>query len=300
LKSVSTVQIAMITVAISGLAWGVFWMPLRALDAAGITGIWAVVLFNMTPALLLLPVLVFRFRQMVAAGWSLQISGMIAGTALVLYSGALIFTEVVNALFLFYLTPFWSTLLSRLVMKEPITKIRWLTMIVALIGLIVILRLDQGLNITFNAGDWIGLASGIVWAVAAVRINANEESRPLEYTVTFFFWGTIVALILTWLPLERTSIAPEWSAIQPTLWWLIPVAIFLIIPPAYAVMWGASLISPGLLGILFMTEIGAGAVSAAIFAGEPFGAREAIGIILIAIAGLLEPVSDIFRNRRAD
>ena len=299
MQRLSIEHIAMIVVALSGLGWGIFWMPLRGLDTAGITGLWAVVIFNLVPLLLLLPVFITRIVKIRQSGWPLQISGMFAGTALVLYSGSLIFTEIVNALFLFYLTPFWSTLLARFVLNEPITRIRWLTMAIALLGLIVILRLDQGLDITFNAGDWMGLASGIFWAIAAVRINATDDLHPMDYTVSFFFWGTLVAIALTLLPLERTATFPDWATIQSVLWWFIPVVIILIIPPAYAVIWGATLISPGLLGILVMTEIGAGAISAAIFAGEPFGAREALGIFLIAIAGLLEPVSDVIKQRRA-
>ena len=47
---------AMLAVALSGPAWGIFWIPLRALGEAGIAGAWAVGLFYALPALLLAPV----------------------------------------------------------------------------------------------------------------------------------------------------------------------------------------------------------------------------------------------------
>lgn len=95
----------MVAVAAAGLAWGVFWIPLRALDEAGVSGVWAVVLFYVLPTLLLAPIFLLRRSQIVAGGWSLQIVGMLAGIALVCYAGALIFTEVVRATLFYYLTP---------------------------------------------------------------------------------------------------------------------------------------------------------------------------------------------------
>ena len=58
----------------------------------------------------------------------------------------------------------------------------------------------------------------------------------------------------------------------------------------YASMWGAPKLSPGLVGLLYMTEISAGAVTAAIWAGEAFGAREILGLALISLAGVLDVV----------
>ena len=89
------------------------------------------------------------------------------------------------------------------------------------------------------------------------------------------------------------------NAIVSVLYWMIPVAVILIIPPAFALMWGASVISPGLIGILFMTEVSVGAVTAAIWAGEPFGLREALGVVVITTAGALEPIYSLLKSRQS-
>ena len=47
-----------------------------------------------------------------------------AGLALTLYTFAFIYTEVVRAMLLFYLTPVWSTVLARLVLGDAITSLR--------------------------------------------------------------------------------------------------------------------------------------------------------------------------------
>jgi drug/metabolite transporter (DMT)-like permease len=48
-----------------------------------------------------------------------------------------------------------------------------------------------------------------------------------------------------------------------------------------------------------MTEISVGTATAAIWAGEPFGAREIAGVVLISAAGLVESLSDFMKWRRA-
>lgn len=289
--------IAMAAVALAGFTWGVYWIPLRALDGAGIPGPWAIVAFYLLPVVLLLPLYVARRRSLLAGGWPLHVAGLLAGTALVTYAVALIFTDVVRALLFYYMTPLWSTLLARAILGERITPARLGTMALGLAGLLLILRFEGGLGGALNLGDWMGLASGLIWAGAAVYMKRHEGASGVDFALSYFFWGGVVALALTLLPFEAAPM-PDWSTIGAVLIWLVPVALILIIPPAFAVMWGATILSPGLLAMLFMTEISAGTVTAAIWAGEPFGMREAAGVILISAAGLCEPLFGFFKRRR--
>ena len=92
---------------------------------------------------------------------------------------------------------------------------------------------------------------------------------------------------------------PSTADIIPLLYWMVPIIVLLVLPGAFASLWGPKFLNPGLVGLLFMTEIIFGSISAALFAGEPFGSREISGILLIASASLLEPLSDILWARRA-
>ncbi|MEG6509238.1 DMT family transporter [Methyloligella sp. 2.7D] len=297
MTKLSTENTAMLAVALSGLAWGLFWIPLRALDVAGIMGVWAVVLFYVLPALFLLPAIILRRRRIIAGGWRLHLAGLLAGTSLVCYAGALVFTDVVRALLFYYLTPVWSTLLARVLLGERITMHRWAMIGLALTGLMFILRVDEGLGGAFNIGDWMGIAGGLLWAVAAVVMNSDEGGNGIDFTLSYFVWGSVAALLLALLPIEGATSAPDWETIRSVLWWIVPVAIVLVIPPAFAIMWGATVLSPGLLAILFMTEISAGTVTAAIWADEPFGLRQILGVLLITAAGVLEPVTNLLRGK---
>ena len=97
----------------------------------------------------------------------------------------------------------------------------------------------------------------------------------------------IAAIVLAISPMAGEIEFPDWSVIVDVLPWTIPVAI-IVIPGAYAAFWGAPHLNPGVVGLLFMTELSVGGITAAIWANEPLGARELTGIALISIAGLIE------------
>jgi drug/metabolite transporter (DMT)-like permease len=56
------------------------------------------------------------------------------------------------------------------------------------------------------------------------------------------------------------------------------------------ILWGSQRVDPGRVGLLLMTECVVGTASAALFSGEPFGWREALGSVLILGAGTVEVV----------
>lgn len=294
-------NMATMAVAMSGLIWGILWIPLRALNAAGIDGLWTTVVFYAFPAALLAPLYIFRWRHLIQGGLSLHLPSLLAGLGLVLYAEALLYTQVINAMLLYYLTPLWSTLLARFLLGERIFLDRWISMILAFAGILIIFKIDTGIPLPKNIGDWMGFASGIVWAFAAVYMKKSGKQNTMDVTLCYFLWGSISALILTQLPMEEAQQPPTLAQLHDVLGWLIPVVVILIIPPAIAILWGASVLSPGILGILFMTEISTGSISAAIWANEPFGLREILGITFISLAGLWEPLrGSLGANKRVE
>lgn len=284
---------------VAGLVWGVFWIPLRALDEAGISGVWAVVVFYALPSMLLMPLIILRRHRLIRGGIRLHLAALLAGTALVLYSGSLIFTEVVRALLFFYITPIWSSLLARIVLAERITPERWATIGLASVGLATILRLDQGFDIALNLGDWMGLGSGVIWAFAAVTLRSGPSDQGIDYTILYFLWGSIAAFALALLPSTGSGVAFSLDGLFAVLPWIIPVMLFLVIPSSFVIMWGAAIISPGLVPLLFMTEISAGTITAGLWANEPFGSREIAGVVLITAAGIFEPLRGLIQERRS-
>ena len=296
MRNVSTETLAKLACAYSGVAWGLFWFPLRWLGEAGIEGPWIGVVFFACQAGLLIPFVAFRGKQMTAGGIGLVITTFFAGGAIALYALAIVYTDVIRAMMLFYLTPVWSTLLARWILKEPITALRWTAIGLAMTGMLVIFGIDVGVPWPRNFGDWLGLVSGIMWACAAVRLNLDRTNHPLEITFGFFAWGMLFCLALPLLSVAGAAAIPEIDAVILSLPWLMPLLALIVVPGAFAAMWGARLIDPGIVGILFMTEIIIGTITVAIWAGEPFGLREITGVLLICAAGLIESVWDLIKR----
>ena len=278
---------ASLACAYSGIAWGLFWIPLRGMDNAGVTDAWATVLFYGIPLLLFSPWIFVNWRRIARCGWSLHFIGIATGVSLAFYSNALLYTEVIRGLVLYYTTPVWSLLLARIVLGENITAARILAILFGLAGMLVMFGIDVGLPWPRNIGDWMALIGAMGWAVAAVLLRKDDGSRSMEICSVYFINGVIAAIVLAISPMAGDIEMPDWSVIVDVLPWTIPIAI-IVIPGAYAAFWGAPHLNPGVVGLLFMTELSVGGITAAIWANEPLGVRELTGIGLITLAGLSE------------
>ena len=272
----------------AGAVWGLFWIPLRGLESAGLHDLWAMVVYFAVPSLFVLPVVALRRARIRRAGLPLLLTVVTSGMALTLYSASIVFTDVIRALMLFYLMPIWSAILARALLGERILPIRIIAMSLAALGMLVLFGLGVGWPVPRNIGDWMGLAGGFFWALTVVRVRMHEDHSAMDLTCGFFLCGLVLSGA-TALALSPGH-APALDQTSPALPGLILFVILLVIPGTYASLWGPKYVNPAVASLLFMTEIVVGAISAALFAGEPFGLRETIGVTLIACASLLEPL----------
>ena len=272
----------------AGAVWGLFWIPLRALEDAGINGLWITVVYFLIPTICLIPIVLSRWQHVKQGGISLQLTTMLSGGALLLYSTSIVYTDVVRAMLLFYLTPIWATILARIFLGDLITPSRILAMLMAILGMLTIFGLGARFPIPQNIGDWLGIGSGFLWAVAMVRIRMSESHSAIELTAGFFQWSLIFSAGAAFL--LAPSQIPKIEQVLPALPLLLIFMALLVLPGTYASLWGPKYLSPGVVGLLFMTEIIVGAISVALLAGEPFGIRELMGVLLIAGASMLEPL----------
>ena len=272
----------------AGAVWGLFWIPLRALEDAGINGLWITVVYFLIPTICLIPIVLSRWQHVKQGGISLQLTTMLSGGALLLYSTSIVYTDVVRAMLLFYLTPIWATILARIFLGDLITPSRILAMLLAILGMLTIFGLGARFPIPQNIGDWLGIGSGFLWAVAMVRIRMSESHSAIELTAGFFQWSLIFSAGAAFL--LAPSQIPKIEQVLPALPLLLIFMALLVLPGTYASLWGPKYLSPGIVGLLFMTEIIVGAISVALLAGEPFGIRELMGVLLIAGASMLEPL----------
>lgn len=275
-----------IVVTLAGMSWGLVWLPMRLLDEIGLRGAWASFAVFVTAVVLLSPLMIARRRRLFAGGTDLLVTGMIIGGAFALYATALVLTEVVYTILLFYLTPVWGTLLGRIMLGERITAGRLLALVFGIAGLLVVLGFDRGLPLPRNIGDWMALLSGIAWAYGSLRVYRSKATSPWESTNAFFAGGLLVTLVVVLIPIDTPT--PSAESLVAAAPWLFAFTAMYLVPSFLVLLWAASRLSPGRVGLLLMGEVVIGVISAALLTDEPFGRRELIGTILIVGAGVIE------------
>lgn len=278
---------ASIALIFGGVLWGLFWIPMRFLEDLGLHGAWAglVVYVGGSIGVVLLMLLgQFRIRKL---SLDLVICGLLTGSAFSLYALSLAFTEVVRAILLFYLTPIWGTLLGRAFLGERFTVNRLLALGLAFVGLLVVLGIGANLPVPQNLGDWLALTSGVFWALGTMRIYQMGDVPVFDQTAAFLGGALVVTLVamLCW-PAALTAGVPVGEVVGQMHWGLVMTAY--ILPMLFLTIWPASLLTPGRVGVLLMSEVFVGVFSAGMFAGETFGWREGLGAALIVSAALVE------------
>ncbi len=283
----------------AGLCFGIFWLPLRMVEQAGIAAPWAQAIFLGLPALICVP-LAWRNRREFLRGRGGLLGGIIAGVAFALYAASLLYTDVVRAVLLFYLLPIWGFLLGWAILGDRITAVRWLAIVLGVAGMAIIFADDTGLPLPQNIGDWFGLASGLFFALGCTLILTDKRVGAVTHTVNFFVVGALISVLVAWAMTARGTIdLPDTAALSGTLIWFLPVAVFFILPAGFATIYAPAKLNPGVVGLLFMIEIAVAVISAALLAEEHIGLREMIGLPLILCAGLVEPVLILRRARAA-
>ncbi len=275
-----------IAVALCGAMWGIFWYPLRWFDDQGVGGGWVSLIFNAVAMLAPLPWLVQRKAW---NGFCAQtLTGLLLGSAFSLYTVSLVMTDVIHAILLFYLTPVWSTLAGWLFLGERLSLARIAAMVLGFAGMACILGVADGVPLPRNAGDWVALASGVCWSVGSLRSYARPAPGIALTVFTFSGGGFISAAIILTISAGLSMPLASAGNFVPVLPWIIVLALTIFVPPTFLVLWAAQRIDPGRVGILLMTEVVVGSITAALFSGESFGAAEFLGTALIVCAGLIE------------
>ena len=284
------VLLASIAIAVSGAIWGVYWIPLRELDSNGITASWTSFLTFGATGIFFAVAFLVQWMKTGRLPWGVLLTGVLSGTCVIFYAVALVVTEIVKTVLLFYMTPVWSTILGRILLNENITPFRICAVVLGLTGLFVILGVADGIPRLSNLGDLLALASGLLWSYATVRIRDDDKAAVWEQVGGFYLGGALASVLFIFLPIHGLDQAPTLEIVIESSFWLL-VFVVAYLPSLFLVFWGAQILSPARVGILMMSEIIFGVTSAAWLSGEPFGWTQIIGITLIFGAAVID-VSD--------
>ena len=271
-------------IAISGALWGLYWIPVRHLQGAGVGVVWMTLGLFVAALAMFVPVLVRYPPARAVFAPRMLVTGLLTGGAFVLYTVSIVLTEVVAAILLFYLSPVWATVLGRVLLAERLTASRLAALILGLGGLWVVLGGESGVPLPRNAGDWCALTAGVMWALGTLRVHQDASTSSAAHAAALFVGGTAVIAVVVLAP-DIAGPAPAVAAPSAAI---VLVLAALSVASAWGILWGARLLSPGRAGLLLMMEVITGLASAAALAGEPFGVAQIVGSALIVAAPLAE------------
>ncbi|MEP2139262.1 MAG: EamA family transporter, partial [Erythrobacter sp.] len=168
-----------------GVLWGLYWIPLKQVEAAGLAGAAPSALVFGAGFVMILPLVIWRWRSILERKGDLAIAGLLAGTSIGLFTAALTQTEIVRAILLFYLTPVWSTALGMVVLGHKPTVARFGTLALGLVGLCVVLGLEGGLPWPRNIGDVMALIAGVSWSLVSLKLYRMPSVPVPDLIVAF-------------------------------------------------------------------------------------------------------------------
>ncbi|MCZ8079983.1 MAG: DMT family transporter [Rhodobacteraceae bacterium] len=282
----STPALASAIVLITGIFWGVYWLPVRAIADLGLDGAWGTGAITLAAALFLFPVVLARASTLRSANAIGMASIALGGAAFALYSIGFLYGKVALVVLLWFFSPVWSVLIAKYLLRWHVPKLRLVAIAVGLAGLFIMLGGDGGLPVPGSLGEWMAFIGGLIWALATAGMRLKSDVPPLPAAFLFAIGATITSFafapFLEPLPTIALSDLPLLSAqvlLTGGLWWGASIA---------ALMWATLRLDPARVGILLMTEVIFGAITAAIFAGESLSTSEMIGGALVILCGLLE------------
>jgi drug/metabolite transporter (DMT)-like permease len=274
-------------VATSALFWGTTWIPLREIVRVGLPQSWSGVLIFAIPALIALPMALYRWRPIRDGGLPLLAVALGVGACNALFAVSLTFGEVGMIVLLFYLSPVWATVLERLVIGTPLVRHRILGLGLGLAGMVVLQGMGGRLPLPANLAEWMGLAAGVCWAIALVATNVASKSSIVDKTSLQFVSAASFGFLLV-LVLDRDAAWPQPAMIGTALPWILGTAVFWIIPAMALSLWGAAKMSPARASMLLMLEVLVALASAHWWAGEAVGLNKLLGGALILSAGIVD------------
>ena len=273
---------ALLIIFLASSFWGVLWVPMRHIEAMGLSGLWVVVLFHFLPALAMLPLIV-KTAPLSRRDWGrAAVAGAVMGAGFALYALGLIVASVTKTVILFYMTPIWSTVIAYFVLRERAGWGRWLAIAAALVGCALVTGISRD-ELRFDLADLLGFLSGLFWALGSVMIRRHDGLNFVHISFLQYLSGGIMALLAAlYLGDPIPQINALLQAIPPAF--LASAVVFL--PSALLIFRIMQYVSPGLVGILMLSEVLVAAVSAAFWLGETLSSTQWIGVGAILTTGV--------------
>jgi drug/metabolite transporter (DMT)-like permease len=188
-------------------------------------------------------------------------------------------TTVANALFLFATAPFFTAILGRILLQEPVRKATWVAIVVA--GSSMVIMLWDGLAVGALAGNAAAVLSAIGFAVFTIALRWRKLEDMLPTVLLAGVFAFFTALMMCRL-LDQSIILSPWDSGVSMFMGVFQLGLGLSI-----YTFGSKVVPAAELALLSMTEVLLGPVWVWVFIGEIASVWTFVGgsILMVAIAG---------------
>jgi drug/metabolite transporter (DMT)-like permease len=263
--------------------WGSIWFPYRLLYQAGLSPVGAALLTDIV-ALAVGCVLWRRVLSLHLPSALLLLIAVTSGGANVGYILGTVYGQVMRVMLLFYLAPLWTVVWARLLLGERAGWVGLPVFTVSLGGAAIMLwRPEQGLPWPSSAADWIGLASGVLFALSNVLVRKAGEIDNRKKSLAAFLGVILVGTAL--LPFDPTPVRALANIGWPSLVITLATGLALVVATR-VVYYGVSHLPANRAIVIMLFELVVAALAAWLLAGEAMTARDWLGGGLIVAASL--------------
>jgi drug/metabolite transporter (DMT)-like permease len=184
--------------------------------------------------------------------------------------------RLADAMLLCYTLPIFIPIIEWFWLKEPVSRQTKIAVIVGFIGIALVLKPGFGL---FQAAGLVGLASGLLAALAIVGVRRMTATEPVVRVVFYFtVFGTLVSAVpLAW----------SWQNPQGHMLWVLCVMGVLAIMAQMCLTKGYSLAPAGQVGPFSYGNVVFAALMGWIFWGETLDGLTLAGAVLTCSAGII-------------
>lgn len=118
-------------------------------------------------------------------------------------------TSAANAILLQYTAPVWVALLGAWLLREPATRADWITIVVALSGMMLFFK--DSLTLGHLGGDVLAVLSGVAFAGMTIALRKQKDGSPVESIIL----GNLLAFAigLPWIVSAPALPASGWTAL---------------------------------------------------------------------------------------
>ena len=273
---------AMLIVFLASALWGILWIPMRYTESFGLSGLWVVTMFHLLPACAICPIVMRAYIADQQLWFVTALAGGLMGVGFVLYGLGLVVASVTKTTVLFYLTPVWATLFAYVLLSERFGISRWLAIVGGVTGCLLVMRVNP-LAFGYDNADLLGLIAGMAWAAGSVVIRRYPGASFLHITFMQYLIGGLLA---GGAAIVMGDAIPAISYVLTALPVAFLASAVVFLPSVLLIFRIMQYLSPGLVGILMLSEVLVAALSSWVFLHEFLTLWQWGGVLAILATGV--------------